>query len=158
MSLVIIGVDPGDSTGVGIFKDTELWHVFQGEPGDALTLIELTIGRFHDGETKVAIACERFVSQGGRGRTHQPTAQRAGGVIEHMAEQHGVHFRWQGPADAWAIASNERLKLMGMLQTGESVKQPDAKDVNMAIRHALLYMSSTYARTFHAILRAHGIM
>lgn len=157
MSVVVIGVDPGDSTGVAILKDTTLWHTFQGTPEDGITLVELTIGRFHGTEDSVALACERYVSMSRRGRTHQPTAQRAGGVLEHMARQHEIPFRWQGPADAWAIASNDRLKLLGMLQTPEDVQQPDAQDVNMAVRHALLYLSNTHATVFHQLLREHGV-
>lgn len=159
MNHVTIGVDPGDSTGIAMLWNCQLWHVFQGKPEDAVTLIELTIDRFH-GQDKgeVAIACERFVAMSTRGRTHQPTAQRVGGALEHLAKKNEIKFRWQGPADAWAIASNERLKQLGMLQTAESVKQPDANDANMAVRHALLYESSTHATAFHELLKKHGVV
>ena len=158
MSVVVIGVDPGDSAGVGIIKDTELWHVFQGTPGDAMTLIELTVTNFHEEEHTVAIACERFVNLSSRGRTHQPTAQKVGGALEHLAEQHNVKFRFQGPADAHAIATNETLRQLGMFQTPSMIGRPDANDVNMAIRHALLYLSSTHVTLFKTMLERGGVI
>jgi hypothetical protein len=158
VSLIIIGVDPGDSTGVAMLKDTELFYAYQGDAGEAATLVELTIDRFRKTDTKLAVACERYVTQSRRGRTHQPTAQRTGGVIEHMCQKHDVPFRWQGPADAWAIANNDRLKLLGLLLAPGDVSRPDANDVNMAMRHALLYMSNTHATVFREILRKHGVV
>jgi hypothetical protein len=156
MSVFIIGVDPGDSTGVGIIKDGTLWKAFQGTPADALTLIELTITHFDENENEVAIACERYVSMQSRGRTHQPTAQRIGGAIENLAERHKRKFVWQGPADAWAIASNALLTQLGWLQTNLTVGQKDATDANMALRHALLYIARTYATQFDTLLRSCG--
>lgn len=158
MSVIVIGFDPGDSCGVGIIKDTELFHVFQGSAGDALTIVELTIMNFDHEDDTVAIACERYVSMSNRGRTHQPSAQKVGGALEHMAEHHKCKFRFQGPADAHSVATNEMLRQLGMYQTAETVKAPDANDTNMAIRHALLYMSNTHATLFHEILKKHGAM
>jgi hypothetical protein len=158
VSVVVIGVDPGDSTGVGIIRDTELFYAYQGDPGEALTLTELTITRFNNDDDVVAVACERFVSMSRQARTHQPTAQRVAGALEHMARTHGCMFRYQGPADAHAIADNEKLKQLGMLQTPGTIGQLDASDANMAVRHALLYLSNTHARLFHDILAKHHVI
>jgi hypothetical protein len=159
MTVIVIAVDPGDSTGVAIIKDTELWHAFQGTPEDALTLVELTITRFNVDGNIVIVVGERYVNmQSHSGRTHQPTAQRVIGVLEHLAASHNVTFVLQGPADAWAIASNLTLRQLGMYQTSKMLYTTDADDANMAVRHALLYLSHTHATLFHAILRRHGIM
>jgi hypothetical protein len=136
VTVVVIGVDPGDSTGVAILKDMDLFFAFQGDPGDALT----------------------FVDMSRRARTHQPTAQRVAGALEHMARTHGCMFRYQGPADAHAVADNEKLKQLGMLQTPGTVGKADANDANMAVRHALLYLSSMHARLFHDILAKHHVI
>jgi hypothetical protein len=157
MSVIVIGVDPGDSTGVAIIKDTELFHAHQGRPGSSLTLVEISLERFTRNGDDVAIAYERFVSMSNRGRTHQPTAQKIAGALERLAEQYKCKVRAQGPADAHAVASNELLRQLGMHQTSESIKQPDANDANMAVRHALLYLSNTHATLFQAILRKHGL-
>lgn len=163
MSRHIIGVDPGDSAGVAIITDDDdllgvprLFHVFQGTPSDALTLVELMIARGYDDED-VTVVCERFVSmRSRRGRTHQPTAQRMGGAIEHVAQHHGVRFVYQNPSDAWAVASNDLLQRLGMLQTGQSIGQRDADDANMAVRHALLYLAQHRATRFDALLKSVG--
>jgi hypothetical protein len=157
VSVVVIGVDPGDSTGVAILKDMDLFFAFQGDPGDALTFVELAIMRV-TATDQVAIVCERFVAMSRRARTHQPTAQRVAGALEHMARTHGCMFRYQGPADAHAVADNEKLKQLGMLQTPGTVGKADANDANMAVRHALLYLSSMHARLFHDILAKHHVI
>jgi hypothetical protein len=158
MSTVIIGVDPGDSTGVATLIDTKLFHAYQGPPGDALTLIELTIARHRSSD--VTIACERYVNMQtrGRGRTHQPTAQRVSGALEHIAKQQKCRFVLQSPADAWGIASNELLRRVGMYQTNLTVGQTDADDANMAARHALLYLSHKHATLFADLLQRNGVV
>ena len=152
MSVVVIGVDPGDSTGVAALCDGKLIAAFQGTPEDAVTLIEILLTRFNQPDHDVTIACERFIQLGGRARTHQPTAQRLGGVIEAIARTYEVRFIWQGPADAWAIADNALLHRLKMFRTSHDVQQGDANDANMAVRHAILCLARLYASTFDALL------
>ena len=159
MTVIVIGVDPGDSTGVAIIKDNALFHAFQGTPEDALTLVELTITRFDGEDDDVTVAGERYVNMQTRGgRSHQPTAQRVLGALEHLVTHHDCRFILQGPADAWALASNTLLRRLGMYQTNKMLDTPDADDANMAIRHALLYLSHAHATLFHDLMRRHGVM
>jgi hypothetical protein len=154
MSTYIIGVDPGDSTGVAIFKDTQLLHVFQGEPDRAATLVELILSRAID-EDRVTFVCERFTNaRSARVTTHQPTAQRVIGVMQHLAETYSYTLELQGPADAHAIMTNPMLRDLKLLQRARDVGQPDANDVNMAVRHALLAMSKHHATLFESLLVA----
>ncbi len=156
MTVVVIGVDPGESTGVATLVDARLMHAWQGSAKDALTLIELTIVRYIAAD--VTIACERFVSmRRQRGQTHQPTAQRVSGAVEYLARHHGCRFVQQGPADAWAMAPNDILFALGVYQRGSDVGQADGSDANMAIRHALLYLSHAHATLFDELLRRHRI-
>jgi hypothetical protein len=164
MTVVVIGVDPGDSAGVAIITDDvhgvpTLVKAFQGSPGDALTLVELVLGHYAPHDADVTIACERYVSMQtrGRGRTQQPAAQRMIGVLEHVATEAGVRFVLQGPAEAWAIASNELLRSTHLYQTKDTIDRSDANDANMAIRHALAYMARAHTTLFDALLRRYGV-
>jgi sigma54-dependent transcription regulator len=164
MTVVVIGVDPGDSAGVAIITDKThgvptLIKAFQGSPGDAVTLVEVVLARYATTDADVTIACERYVSMQtrGRGKTQQPAAQRMIGVLEHIATEAGVRFVLQGPAEAWAIASNELLRTTHLYQTRDTVDSPDANDANMAIRHALAYMARAHTTLFDALLRRYGV-
>lgn len=157
MSFYVFGVDPGDSTGVAwIDVDRRELFPFQGEPKDALTYLELSLSRVGDDDV-VRGACERFVSmRGGRAHSHQPTAQRVTGAVEALADRYAVSCTLQSPADAWAIAPNELLNKLGWFQHGARFNVPDANDVNMAIRHALLLLARVRTSEFEALVRGVG--
>jgi sigma54-dependent transcription regulator len=166
MTVVVIGVDPGDSAGVAIITDDmqalvgapALVKAFQGTAGDAVTLVELVLARYASGND-VTIACERYVNMQtrGRGKTQQPTAQRMIGTLEHLATVAHVRFVLQGPAEAWAIAPVALLRKIEMYQTKDTVDRSDANDANMAIRHALAYMARAHTTLFDALLRRYGV-
>lgn len=150
-SNLVIGVDPGDSTGIGGLRDGKLVAAFQGPARDAVIIIETVLERYpHD---DVTIACERFTERGRTAKTHQPVAQQVCGVIEAVAIRYAVHLIWQGPADAWAMADNTMLRRLGLFRSLRDVQQSDANDVNMALRHALLCLATRHAATFDAMLK-----
>ena len=151
MSVIVIGVDPGDSTGVAVIKDTKLIVAEQGEPHKSLLTLEIICS--HYAEHDITIACERYVSARRTVVTHQPTAQKVIGMVERLAETYKANFIMQGPADAWAMAPNDLLKRLGMWQTSRTVDQPDANDANMAIRHAILAMANMHATTFELLVK-----
>lgn len=152
MSVIIVGVDPGESTGVAILSDGNLVNVFQGEASDAISLVEIMCEHAKLKGDRLIIACERFVSMRSGPKTHQPKAQQIAGVMDHIAEAYGMRCVKQGPADAWAVASNEVLKKLGIYQRGSDVSQRDANDVNMALRHAVLFLAREYASVFESLL------
>lgn len=155
MSVLVIGVDPGDSTGVAVLMDGQLTYVFQGTPERAVALVELVLERATRSADTITLACERFIQQRSqRTQSHQPRAQQIAGVMQHVAERYAVQFVLQGAADAWAIADNNALRKLKVHQSAKSVQQPDADDANMAVRHALLCLARHHASLFDAILKA----
>lgn len=148
---ITIGIDPGDSTGIAVFKEDELVQVFQSTPTVTMRILQDMLMVY--GDEDILIACERFTQQRGPGAmTHQPTAQQVVGKVQHIAEQYGHVVHIQAPSDAHAIADNKALKKKGLLQSGDDVNSRDANDVNMAIRHALLLMSHHRATLFDKLM------
>lgn len=147
MTRIVVGVDPGDSTGVAIFKDGEFVSAHQGPPGDMITLVEFIVKKVA-GNDSCCVAVERFVQGGRVAHSHQPVAQQVVGAVVSLCEKYGIPTTMQGPADARAVASNDTLRAMGLWQTKNDVDRQDANDANSAVRHALLYMAGHYATDF----------
>jgi hypothetical protein len=152
MSIVVIGIDPGDSMGVAALKDGELIAAFQGPPGDGIIMLELLLDRYPTDDNSITVACERF-TPASRIVSHQPVAQQVIGVVESVCHKYGVSYYSQGPADAHAIATNELLKRLGLYRTKNDVGQSDANDINMAIKHALLVLAKLHATVFDQMIK-----
>lgn len=151
--IVVIGVDPGESTGVAELIDGRLIHIFQGPSETALDVLDSLL-RLHSGrvDRKVAIACERFVSGNGV-KSHQPEAQQVVGNVMRAAHKHGVEIDLQAPSDAHAIGQNFLLQRLNLWPLPSQVGQNDADDVRMAVRHALLYLARHHASVFEALVK-----
>jgi hypothetical protein len=150
----VVGVDPGDSTGVALLRDGRLFLVRQGPPEPMLTLVDVTLGRLTDrAGDAVAVFVERYVGASRRPATRQPTAQEVVGQVRALCRRHGVAFTQQGAADAWACADNALLRRLGWWQRGADVAAADANDANMALRHALLGLMTTRPTLFARLLR-----
>jgi hypothetical protein len=148
---VAIGIDPGDSTGIAIFEDAELTFTYQGPPKDALRVFQARLIHYEDDD--VLIACERYIQQQGHGAmSHQPTAQQVVGKVQQIAESYGHVATLQAPSDAKHIVTQYQLKKAGLHIKPSAVDSPDANDVNMAVRHALLAMSRNWATLFDVVL------
>jgi hypothetical protein len=161
MKITVIGIDPGDSTGVAVIEETRLLYAWQGEPHEALSLLRIVLA--HVGSDDVCtIAMERFTPTQ-RHYTHQPVAQQVIGAVKSVvaeinqqrsmnnAQTH-VEILMQGAADAWAVADNDLLRRLGMWQQAKDVGRPDANDANMAVRHGLLLLAKRHARLFTALI------
>jgi hypothetical protein len=153
-TIVVIGVDGGDSTGIAELTDGRKSFVFQGTPTDALNQLESRLSRARHPSVSVqlTIACERYISGGQHHRSHEPTAQEVHGVVKRMADLSGFRFASQGVAEAKGIASTTLLKNLGLWTTPFEVGQPDATDANMAMRHALLALARYHASLFDRIV------
>jgi hypothetical protein len=154
MSVVIIGVDPGLSTGVAEIVDGRMVRIFQGPGGQAMDLLELILGE-HSGHTdrRVSVACERFI-QGSQAHSHQPEAQQIVGLVLRAGEKHDVTVDLQAPSDALAIGQGPLLQRAGLWPLPSDVQQADADDVRMAVRHAVLYMARHHASLFQRLVRS----
>lgn len=158
MSRYVIGVDPGDSTGVAILREGQLFLVSQDEPAAATRLLETTLAHLRSAARQaagdeVAVFVERYIGASRRAATRQTTAQEVIGEVRAICRQYGVAFTQQGAADAWACANNEQLRALGWYQRGRDVDRPDANDANMAIRHALLGLMKTQPAEFERLWR-----
>jgi hypothetical protein len=137
MSTMIIGIDPGDSTGLAALLDGKLIAATQTDPMETMIGLELLLKRGADEGHRVVIAIERFVNSSNI-RSHEPTAQQVVGAVTAKANEAGVQLVLQGPSDARTMADAARkLKLR---RSARDVDKGDANDVNMAINHALLAM------------------
>lgn len=150
--IVVIGVDPGKSTGIAELIDGRLVHIYQGPAADAVNVLEALLME-HSGhaDRRVAVACERFVS-GNQVQSHQPEAQQTVGAVVRLAQQHGVELDLQAPSDAHAIGQNFLLQRLDLWPLPSQVGQDDADDVRMAVRHALLYLARHRASVFSALV------
>jgi hypothetical protein len=150
--IVIIGVDPGKSTGVAELIDGRLVHIFQGEQSAAMDVLDALLTD-HSGhaDRKVSVACERYVS-GNQVASHQPEAQQVVGQVVRTCQRHGVEVDLQAPSDAHAIGQDLLLRKLDLWPLPSHVGQRDADDVRMAVRHALLRMARRHARLFQTLV------
>lgn len=157
MTVHVVGVDPGSSTGCLHLRDHEVWDFWQAEHTDAARRLrdDLRTARALDGDASIVIACERYQSSGGpRARTHQPIAQQVIGQVRALADEYRCEFTLQTPADAKHFASNARLRTLDLLWTGRDVGWPDANDLRDATRHALLCLATRRATVYERLLES----
>lgn len=155
--IVIIGVDPGRSTGIAELVDGRLVHIFQGDRNAAMDVLDsLLTGHSGYADRRVTVACERFVS-GNQVQSHQPEAQQIVGQVTRMCQKHGVELALQSPSDAHAIGQGSLLQRLDLWPLPSHVGQKDADDVRMAVRHAVLYMARKRARLFQALVNGTNV-
>lgn len=152
MSVTVIGVDPGLSTGVAEIANGFRGSFCQGLPHQAVDFLEHRIQENVKSGVDLTIACERFTQQSGhRVLTQQPEAQQTIGMVQRLCAVYGVELVSQPPADALRIASNDLLRRAGLWIVPSEVGQSDADDVRMAMRHAVLALSRKHATIFESI-------
>lgn len=165
-SVMIIGVDPGESTGAFIIDlylhcDGPLHYTieanqrYQGHPDDVLVALENELQVALLSQVDVVMAVERFTVMPNVGRmTQQPVPQRVIGQLQALVEKYEVKtFVLQTPGDAKKFCSNAQLRQFGFWSTGKMVNRPDANDVNDAARHAVFALAFTRASAYDALLR-----
>lgn len=158
--LWIVGLDPGESTGLfGLRVDrsnVDCFVRFQGEAPKALHRLEQVIRDVAVWQENVVIAAERFTTTDKTGkRSSQPTPLRVLGAAEQLSYQYtNVEFTLQSPADAKKLMPNVRLRELGLYTSADLVGRPDANDVNDAARHALLGLLRRRASSLDALLIA----
>lgn len=161
---LIIGVDPGQSTGaflIDIHPTTDGLYVieapnrYQGPPDEVLRALEVELRSAQDNLVSMIMAVERFTVMPNSGRmSQQPIPLQVIGQLETLATRYDAAFMLQAPGDAKKFCSNAQLKQFGFWSTSKMVGCPDANDVNDAARHAVLALAKTRATTYDALLRA----
>lgn len=157
----IIGLDPGESTGVLVLRITDnylhaVMHArYQGEPAGAIHQIEEIIRQAALWQERVLIAGERYTTTDRTGkRSSQPTPLRVLGAAEQLTYSYtNVEFTLQQPADAKKLAPNDVLRDLEFYTSAGDVGCRDANDVNDAARHALLGLARRKTSIFDALLR-----
>lgn len=141
---VIIGVDPGLSTGLVILRDGERVCARQGTADEMLDLLHEKLVHYRTIELSVLVACESYVVAGpGNKHSHQPATTRAIGAFRYEAEYMGASFIVQAPGDAKRMFPNDLLRQLRLYVRPAEVGCPDAADVNDAMRHAMLALAKT---------------
>jgi L-lactate utilization protein LutC len=152
VSVIIIGVDSGLSTGIAEIYGGRRGLVFQGPPADAINELTSRLEELEQEDHTVTVACELFRKTGRAAHTHQPEAEVTAVKAALVAEMHGARVVLQPPADAKRIASNALLQRSGLWTLPSEIGRKDANDVNDAMRHAVLAMSRYHASQFDSLL------
>lgn len=150
----VVGVDPGESTGVFALRDGRRFAAYQGPPADALNVLRALLSEWRRADARVLVACERYVSSSRPGRTHQSVPQQVVGQVVALVESFGYEVVMQSPADAKRVAPNELLACLGLYVRRGEVNQRDANDVNDAARHAMLLLVTRFASVYEHLLNA----
>jgi hypothetical protein len=161
---MVIGVDPGESTGAFIidlypsridppYVIEASWRA-QGPPGEVLASLTTELEAARLNGVHAVLAVERFTVMPATSRmTQQSTPQQVIGQLQMLADEYGATFLLQAPGDAKKFCPNMKLHQFGFRSTGKMVSRPDANDVNDAARHAVLALARTRATAYEALLR-----
>lgn len=152
--MIVIGVDPGQSFGVVVLRDTRIILVYQGEAEQGLAIINFAIKSREDPKESVIVACENFVvtSQGGRRTGMADTSELVGAVKQLVSQYSGVTLYMQSSLDAKRSFPNNLLRKLYFYVTPSMVKQADSNDANSAMRHALLCLAKHHATVFETLV------
>lgn len=155
MTALIIGVDPGKSLGVAIFRDTQLLYVFQGNVERGMRFITDALAEAREPGVTVDIACEQYILTPGGGRkTPQNDATLViGGIQQLLTAYPDVTLSMQTSSAGRRVMPDYLMKRLGLFVLPRHVQQKDANDANSAIRHALLLMSRKHAQLYTTLLR-----
>ena len=153
-NLIIIGIDPGLSTGMGILWNGTRHGVMQGPPARIIQELQKQLDLMmllSDREIRIGI--ERFITTPETGKkSQQSTALEVIGAVTHVATEAGVPIHKQTVSHVKKLTSNRRLRELGLYVTARDVNQPDANDANDAMRHAVYCTAIHHATAFVAML------
>lgn len=137
--MIIVGVDPGNVTGIAVWRDPDFYDCSQHAPIDVTevedsTKVAAVIRQMLDGERPNLILVERF-KQNAR-KTHQPAASEVTGAVRSLGDELHVRVVYQSPSPAKKLGTTELLKRLGWWT-------PSRDDHgNSACRHVLLGMAT----------------
>lgn len=145
MKRTIIAVDPGKASGIACFlldaapSEPELLWSIECQPNEYAEPLRVAIGEALVAGRVLAIVCERFTINAQTVRnTQAPYSLEQIGVLKQVMRDAGMNdneLKYQNPADAKHMFSNEALKKLGYWHKGGEGHALDA------IRHGLLYLA-----------------
>ena len=144
MKRIIIAVDPGKATGVACFglksgSEPEMIMAGEYQPHEFAAPLRSLLSECSAEGINVEIVCERFTINAQTVRNSQaPYSLEQIGVLKQIMRDAGMkdsELKYQSPADAKRMFSNEAIKKLGYWHRGGAGHALDA------IRHGLLYLA-----------------
>jgi hypothetical protein len=144
---MIIGVDPGKTTGIAVFFNGQIIDVGEVPARQVADRVRSIVANVHN-DVVVELAVERYIISAETGkRSQQPDALYVIGELRALA--HGwsltaIHL--QNPADAKKCATNKTLRRLGWWV---GAAYPHAND---ALRHVALRLLATHPDVYAKLL------
>jgi len=149
----VVGVDPGDSTGLAIIRGDGFRPHFEQGPPSILDDFTVRFAFLLNPGYDVLVACERFVVTVDTAKhSAQPTAQQTIGVVARLCRLNVWPLHLQSPSDVKSLIPNALLRDLGLYLRGRDVDARDANDVNDAQRHALAALAYHRASMFDRLI------
>lgn len=138
---MIIGIDPGTTTGLATYSETSRKFIATQMPmWDAISWVEQVV---YEGRVIDAVAVERFdVGAGTLRKTWQPDALYVIGALKYVCFDLVIE---QSRADAKGFATDEKLQKLGV-----SYPTDHARD---AMRQVVLWLARNDVTTFKDVMR-----
>lgn len=156
MSVIVIGLDPGESCGLAVIKDGKKFSVIQSTPDVAVEFAATMItGWSSFPSVNLSVCCERYTitKRSGMMGSSQNVPLKITGAIENECDKHDVPFHAQDIATAKRMFSNTMLKKLNLYVTPGEVNRSDADDANDAMRQAMLGIARHHAVLFDEMAR-----
>src|SRR5690625_5188853 len=135
--MIIVGIDPGKSTGIAVLGHNEITHPTlithdTPAPENVTGVLESLLSELD--HQQVVIVVERFVLREGMYGV-DTTPIEVIGRIKEWSKDRPHPFVWQLPSEK-ELATNEVLRRMGLWLKGK-----DQRHVMDAVRHAVVYLA-----------------
>ncbi len=152
MNIIVVGIDPGKSTGLAALRNGKLDLARQVNGREALRYLIDYFATVSPTDA-VTIAYERFTLRNVlRVHSPQPDAMYVIGMLRTIADQYHYDLVSFRPDVTKSFASNALLRRLGLYVSPRQVDQRDANDVNDAVRLCLVVLAHRHATLYRSML------
>lgn len=131
---MIIGVDPGTTTGLALYYDFERVTLLEGPWYDVPRLVSAYLDVEH-GDVVTAVVCERYdITSGTVRKARDPDPYHVEGWCRLECARRGIFFMQESRADAKNFATDRKLQACGWRLS----KLPHAND---ALRQVVTHLA-----------------
>lgn len=146
--MILVGVDPGNITGIAVWFDPAHYEPRNGLPVDTAEVEAAAtvpvLRRMLEEQRPTLVAVERYIQN--TRKTHQPKANEVIGALKSFCEEQLVRCVYQSPAAAQKIGTRTRLR-----QLGWYINTKD-NHANAALGHVLLLLAQTKPETYAELI------